>query len=193
MRLRGWRFPSGIVVQSCRDVRDPVGLLKQVLSSFDVKREQPDTSDPKQLADIAQKLLRGRKTLVVLDNVEPDDPDPAGNWKLERVVTPLRQAGAALLLTARQVLPTSAVPLGASHELPLLSFEEALALLFQARGQSAQEASTLPAADHAAAQRIVRALERHTLAVKLAGAYAGSVRRDLTVLARGVGGSYPSD
>ncbi|MGH2516444.1 MAG: NB-ARC domain-containing protein [Ktedonobacterales bacterium] len=51
------------------------------------------------------------------------------------------------------------------------------------RGESGLDAAMLSATDRAAAARIVKALANHTLAVKLAGAYAGDCGRPLDTLA----------
>ena len=58
----------------------------------------------------------------MLDNIEPELP-------ITLVVTPLREAGATLLLTARQKQPPDVVPPEGRLTLDLLSEEEALNLL----------------------------------------------------------------
>ena len=66
--------------------------------------------------------------------------------------------------------------------LDLLSHDEALDLFAESLGRT--QRADLTAGERAAAERIVTALDRHTLAIKLAGAYAADVHRDLGALAR---------
>jgi tetratricopeptide (TPR) repeat protein len=107
-------------------------------------------------------LLGGKDALTVLDNVEPELP-------VALVVTPQREAGATLLLTARQKQPSEVVPPEGRLALDLLSEDEALALLAASLGRSSTQG--LSAEELIAARRIVEALDRHTLAVTLAAAY----------------------
>ncbi|HUY78368.1 MAG TPA: tetratricopeptide repeat protein, partial [Ktedonobacterales bacterium] len=70
----------------------------------------------------------------------------------------------------------------ATRSLDLLRPDEALDLFVSAAGRGS--ASALSPADRAAAERIVAALGQHTLAVKLAGAYAAAEQRDMGSLAQ---------
>jgi tetratricopeptide (TPR) repeat protein/transcriptional regulator with XRE-family HTH domain len=167
------RFHDGIAVVLCQGLTDPSEVLREVLARFDPWRRQPDAADLARLTDWARHLLEDKEVLVVLDNVEPDLP-------LTGVTTPLRAAGAVLLLTARHALPRAAIPVDASRQLGLLAPDEALDLF--ARSYGSRVVDLAPAA-HVAVERITTALGRHTLAIKLAGAYAADVRRDLSVLA----------
>ncbi len=176
LRAEG-RFPDGIAVVLCQGKTTPddaTQILIDVLTRFDPQRRAPEATDLAGLAEAAQRLLAGKDTLVVLDNVEPELP-------IERVVAPLREAGATLLLTARQVLPAEAVPPEGRLPLDLLSEREALDLLARSLGVPA--ALDLPHPKYVAIERIVKALGRHTLAVTLAGAYVAEVGRDLERLA----------
>lgn len=174
LRRRG-RFRDGVAVVLCQGLTDPADLLRRVLTRFDLFRRAPEAADLASLSDHAQRMLHQKKILVVLDNVEPELTD------LEKVVAALRSAGATLLLTARHILPRIAVPLEASRMLDLLSEQEALDLFAQSLG--CKDAASLSPGDQAAAKRIVATLERHTLAVKLAGAYTIDAKRDLATLA----------
>ena len=155
-------FPDGIAALDCRDQHseaDALGLLQTALSRFRDARQKPQDQDFATLGDVAQRLLGGKRALVVFDNVEFDLP-------ASKLVAPLRTAGAAILLTSRA--PIAALPNSASLRLDLLPEDDALALFANAYGRALSETET------AAARRTVRALGRHTLAVKLAAANAGS-------------------
>ncbi len=173
LRAQG-RFPDGVAVVLCQGLADPVEVLRRTLARFDPQRRQPGASDPAGLAEAARRLLAGKDALIVLDNVEPALP-------VAQVVAPLRAAGASLVLTARHVLPHDAVPVQDVRILDLLSAEEALNVFAQALGRT--DASALSPEERAAAERIVTVLGRHTLACKLAGAYAADQHRDLGALA----------
>jgi tetratricopeptide (TPR) repeat protein len=171
---RAGTFPDGIVVVLCQHLTDSTEVLARVLTRFDPQRKTPEETTLADLARRARYALQGKKALVVLDNVEP-------GLSVAEVAEPLQAAGVTLLLTARQSLPNEVVPAGASRTLDLLSPEKALELLAWALGREHPDA--LSSAEHAAAGRIVAALGRHTLAVRLAGAYAAGAGRDLAALA----------
>jgi tetratricopeptide (TPR) repeat protein len=169
------RFPDGVAVVLCQGLSDAAEVLRRVLARFDPYRRTPGAQSLAELVDIALLMLRGKDALVVLDNVEPQ-------LSVADVVAPLRAAGVAVLLTARQTLPHSIVPIEASRALDLLTPEDALDVFAASLGRQAAE--FLTPVERAAGERIVATLDRHTLAVKLAGAYAADGRRDLEVLAR---------
>jgi tetratricopeptide (TPR) repeat protein len=161
------RFPGGIVVQDCRDLSNPVTVLKRVLASFDPDRRELESGNLKALSEVAQKRLSGRRVLIVLDNVEPE-------LDIAAVLQRLHPAGAAILLTAREVLP---LPPDTTLHLELLPTPAALDLFsLWYRGSSAE---ALSSTEPALGTRIVTALGRHTLAIKLAGAEAGDLQRPL--------------
>ncbi|HEX9038617.1 MAG TPA: TIR domain-containing protein [Ktedonobacterales bacterium] len=171
---RAMKFPDGIAVVLCQELTDPADVLARVLTRFDPYRKAPQEATLADLDRKARDTLKGKRALVVLDNIEPRLP-------ITDVVAPLRTAGLTLLLTARQALPPEVVPADASKILDLLPSEEALELFAWAFGREHSDA--LSPAEYAAATRIVEVLGRHTLAVRLAGAYAASARRDLAALA----------
>jgi hypothetical protein len=173
LRAEG-RFPDGVAVVLCQGRADPVEVLRRALGRFDPQRRQPAASDAAGLSEAARRLLSGKDALVVLDNVEPVLP-------VARVIAPLRAAGASMVLTARHALSHDAVPVEDVRVLDLLSANEALDVFAQALGH--REAGTLTPEQRAAAERIVAVLGRHTLACKLAGAYAADLHRDLATLA----------
>ena len=173
LRAEG-RFADGVAVVLCQELTDAGEVLRRALARFDPARRQPEARDPAGLAEVARLLLGGKDTLIVLDNVEPA-------LDIRAVIQPLREAGAHLLLTARQTLPHAVVPIEASRMLELLGEEDTLTLF--ARSMGLASADNLTGEQRAAAERIIAALGRHTLAVKLAGAYAADMRRDLDALA----------
>ncbi|HZC05084.1 MAG TPA: tetratricopeptide repeat protein [Ktedonobacterales bacterium] len=159
--MAGVTFRDGIGAVDCRDKHsdaDALGLLQTVLSRFTPGRQKPDDADFIALADVARTLFAGKRVLVVLDNVEADLP--ASN-----IVTPLRTAGAAVLLTSRTPL---AAAQGASIRLDRLPETDALDLFASIYGRALSDA------EREDARRIVLALGRHTLAVRLAAANAAN-------------------
>lgn len=169
------RFRDGIAVVLCQELTDAIDVLKRVLARFDPYRRQPDTNDPTVLTELALQRLSGKDALTVLDDVEPE-------LAVEKLVTPLQATGITLLLTARQSLSYDAVPTEAIRILELLSPQDALKLFIKSFGRESDAELSLQ--DRVAAVRIVGILDRHTLAVKLAGAYAANVHRDLEEFAR---------
>ena len=178
LRQRQERFPDGIAVVLCQHLVEGAEVLRRLLSRFDPARRVPEINDLGRLADLAHARLQGKTALVVLDNVEPALP-------ITQVLAPLQAAGVSVLLTARHRLPRAAVPAEASRRLDLLDREEALELFLLARAgeQSGMPGPVLTPRDQAAARTMVETLGRHTLAVKLVGAYAGIEQRDLEGLA----------
>jgi tetratricopeptide (TPR) repeat protein len=172
---RLWRanaFPDGIAVVVCKDQRNPLAVLRSVLARFTPGRVEPKDDDLAKLGDVARKLLANKRALVILDNVED-------NWPVGQVLTTLRAAGAAVLLTSRALLP--AVPLEASRMLELLPLDEALDVFAEYLGRGKALDLTRPELD--AATSIVTSLGRHTLAVKLGAAQAATLNRPLATVA----------
>jgi tetratricopeptide (TPR) repeat protein len=175
-RLRAaGRFPDGVAVVLCAGLTDAVEVLRTVLAHCDPYRRAPDAADLAGLAAVAHRLLDGKDALIVLDNVEPA-------LKVEQVVAPLRATGVTLLLTARETLSPAAVPADATRRLELLVEKDAADLFAEYYGRNA--ALDLTPGERTAVERIVEALGRHTLAVKLAAAYAREQRRPLDALVR---------
>lgn len=168
------RFVDGIAVNLCQGKTDAISILQEVLTAFDPLRRRPETNDATRLAEIAHQILDGKDALIVLDNIEP-------TLAVEQLMAPLRVSGVVLLLTMRQKPPLDVVPAKGCYELKLLSSQEALDLFTHAMGRGIP--APLTAAEFAAAERIVASLDRHTLAIKLAGMYAADVKRDLVTLA----------
>jgi tetratricopeptide (TPR) repeat protein/transcriptional regulator with XRE-family HTH domain len=167
-------FPDGIAVVVCQDLKDAADVLHRILSRFDPQHRESETSDFTDLSEITHRLLHGKKALIVLDSLQPE-------LAIEQVIAPLRAAGVALLLTSRHVLSPTAIPIEATRKLDLLLKEDALELFARSLGK--KEVADLDARERTAAERIVRALDRHTLAVKLAGINAFISLRDLEALA----------
>jgi tetratricopeptide (TPR) repeat protein len=168
-------FPDGIAVVLGNGLTDPAELLRRVLARFDPQRRQPDALDLPGLAEAARRTLSGKDALVVIDNVEPA-------LAVGAVVGPLRAAGARVLLDSNHSLPHTAVPVDATRTLHLPSPDEAAELFVHAYG--APSLTNLSVNQRTAVYRILAALGRHTLAVKLAGAYAADMQRDLATFAR---------
>lgn len=164
------RFRDGIAVVVCGELRDPLVVLRRVLSRFTPNHEPPNDASLEMLIAATYKQFKGSDTLVVLDNVEP-------GWPVEKVVMPLRQAGVALLLTAREPLPESVLPQEANLRLDVLPSAEAINLF--ASCYTAITRSAFDVHEMRSARRIVNALGKHTLAVRLAAFHAAEMRRDL--------------
>lgn len=167
-------FSDGVAFLSCERQVSAIVLFRQVLTEFHPQRRAPEATDYHGIVQAARSLIGSKRVLIVLDNIEPD-------LDIEKVVKPLENLGATLLLTARHEFSSSVVSPEASRRLDLLSPQAALDLFAQYFGRSDGEA--LNPEERAAAERIVQTLERHTLALRLAGAYARSARRDLKKLA----------
>jgi hypothetical protein len=163
-------FPDGIAVVLAENKTNGILVLREVLARFDPQRRQPAATTPSELRQAVHRMLDGKRVLVVIDNVEP-------GLDIEQVVGPLAEVGATVLLTARQALPV-----GDPLVLDLLSQDEAVELFAQEYGAGA--ARDLGPSQLAAIERIVTALGRHTLAVKLAARYAFDTSHDLRVLAQ---------
>jgi hypothetical protein len=157
--FREGRFKDGVAVVFCQGKRDALSVLREALSHFDPYRRLPDAREDSELAQTARALLGGKETLIVLDNVEPE-------LDVERVIRPLRAAGATLLLTAQQHLSAEAVPAGESRRLALLPPEEALGLFAQFYGRL--DVGKLDARERDGAASIVTVLACHTLAIRAA-------------------------
>ncbi|HEX6121718.1 MAG TPA: tetratricopeptide repeat protein, partial [Ktedonobacterales bacterium] len=173
-------FPGGIVAVRCEGLTDPATVLRLVLERFGQPDGEMERETLDQLGARARRALAGKRALVALDNVEPDTvgPDNAEPaWSVRDVISRLREAGVALLLTSRQIPPRAAVPVEASYVLEVLAPEEALRLFAQSYGRP--DTLDLTRAEGAAAERIVRALGYHTLAIKLEGANAADLALDL--------------
>lgn len=167
------RFKDGIAVLLCAGKSDAASVAQEVLARFSGGKIIEARTEA-ELAAAARRVLHGKDALIVLDNVEPE-------LDIARVARPLKEAGATLLLTARHALPTAVVPLNSSRGLDLLAVDEALALFAESYGIDAFQAFS--PTDAPAVRRIVTALARHTLAIKLAAINAAEEQRSLPALA----------
>ncbi len=162
-------FLDGIIVYSCQGQSDVIGMLRKILGRFDPQRRYGDMNDNTlEWNDIASVLLYGKDILVILDNVE-------SSREIEKLLVPLRNAEATILITARHQLIETSV----SRKIGPLSSREALALFMQSHGYP-PASFTHP--QLAAAESIIKELGCHALAVKLAGAQA--THRDIELMAR---------
>ncbi len=166
---RLWRqkaFPDGIAVVICRDrhgEESAQAMLRRALGRFAEDNKEPEARDWDTLRGAARRILGGKRALVILDNVESDLP-------VEKIIDPLRNAGAAVLVTSRE--PVFGVPADATLWIKLLPNNEALSLFALYLGRPLD---ALSVQERNAAQEIVNALGRHTLAIKLAAASAATL------------------
>lgn len=158
-------FTDGIVVYKGEERTNATFMLREILSRFDPFGREPQATTAEQLREAAHRLLDDKRALIVIDNVEP-------GLDVRQVVDPLHETGTTVLLTARQQLA-----LGHRFVLGLLSPAEALELF--ALYYASCQPTDLQDEERAIAGRIVTALERHTLAVKLAAAYARTSEQSL--------------
>ncbi|MGH2501768.1 MAG: hypothetical protein ACRDID_04540, partial [Ktedonobacterales bacterium] len=175
------RYPDGIAVVACNDLTDSITVMRRALARFDLEEREPPEDSLDKLSGLAKVVFGAMpRALIVLDNVEPA-------LDITQVTNLLRVAGAALLLTSRQRLPGAAVSPADSRELELLSQEEAVAVFLENRERVTQpsalaaQGEDVSQADRNAIAKLVEALGRHTLAVKLAA--PRSRGRDLARLA----------
>ncbi|MGH2515816.1 MAG: NB-ARC domain-containing protein, partial [Ktedonobacterales bacterium] len=174
------RFPDGIAVivgggVGGAELTDPPDVLNQVLARFEPGYRQPGETDMAKLANEANRLLNGKQVLIVIDDVHPE-------LSVGSVIQPLLRAGAVILLTARRVFPGDVVPAEGYRLLDVLPLASARELFVQQMTSQAKKA--LDTRDLANIDRVVNALERHTLAIKLAGAYAAETSLNLDDLLR---------
>ncbi len=165
-------YPDGIAVINCQNppngTAQAADLLRATLSRFGTVPPDATAGD---LPTLAYRLLGGKHTLIILDNVEP-------TLMVGDLVRPLREAGATLLLTARQDPPASSVPPSAIIALEALPLPEARDLF--------RALFPLPATDPQI-DAVVEALGRHTLAITLMAPYARDAHPDLAALASELG------
>lgn len=172
LRQEGY-FRDGIAVILCMGHTDPNEILQLVVDSFATERN-PTIDEHIDSLQSLYAFLSGKDVLIVLDNIEPD-------LDLERVISPLRDAGAVLLLTARQKMVGAGIPAAGWRELDSLPHDDALDLFAHAAGfRSIADLGD----DASTAERIVETLQNHTLAVRLAGATVVDHSMDLTALIR---------
>lgn len=187
-------YADGIGVVFAQDQTNPTTVLRRALARFDPQRREPAATTASELLKAAQRLLGGKQTLVVIDNVE-------AGLELVEVVRPLVEAGAVVLLTARESdasISSSAAPSEVGTHLPddlrslttilplgFLSESEAVNLFTKECGPGNVQDWT--PAQRIALDRIIASLGRHTLAVKLAARYAKDTSADLAQLADDLG------
>lgn len=180
VRAEGIFPPGDIVAVPLQDEVVVDSVLQMVLERFDPENAEPGDADEAELKQVARQLLSSRHALVVLDNIEP-------GLDIKAVVQPLRDAGATLLLCARHTLPRDVVPIEAACILRELPAPHALELFALSYGR--YDADDLRPAERQGAEEIVEILKRNALAVKLVGAYALDVGRDLRALSRELKGA----
>ena len=166
-------FPGGTAVVLCENRSDSMAILRAVLKRFS-RSSALDAAEDADLAGLAQRLLAGKRALVVLDNVEPE-------LRLGDIVGPLQAAGATILLTARFRVPAE-IKTGALR-LDVLDEADAVEVFKEYYGRAVSD-ETL-----AAVRRIVAATGRLTLAIVLAAQNAADNERAIPALAEELAGA----
>lgn len=183
-------YPDGIGVVFAQNETNAITVLRAALARFDPRRKAPPATTAPDLLKAAERLLGGKQTLVVIDNIEY-------GLDLAAVVRPLTQAGAVVLLTAREGIVASAsgatasaarerVPEDVRSEttiipLGLLSTDEAVELFTKESGPG--DVADWTPAQRMAVEHIVTNLGRLTLAVQTAARLAMDTGMDLNQLA----------
>lgn len=160
-------FPDGIAVVLCAGHTQSVDLLRAGLKRFS-QLSAINTANLDELSDLAQRILSGKRALVVLDDVEPKVP-------LGDVTLPLEAAGVLVLVAARFTAPLELRRQAIRVE--LLEEEDAVAVFRDNYNRPITEA------DENALRTIVNDAYRHTLAVVLAARSAAESGRSLRSLA----------
>lgn len=175
-QIKSQRYGDSIARVRCADLHDPVAVVRKCLERVDFKRRIPLTLNLTTLQQMSEELLGGRDTLLVLDGVEPHLP-------LADVVNTLRteQHSAHILITSTRAPSLDVAPI-ASH-LHLEPMQEDGSGRDHALEFLANYAGLPSASDFGDglkyAVEIVDALERHTFALQLIGAY---MRNQLNIL-----------
>ncbi|HEX6796422.1 MAG TPA: NB-ARC domain-containing protein, partial [Ktedonobacterales bacterium] len=166
-------FPGGTAVVLCENRTDSMAILRAVLKRFS-RSSALDAAEDADLASLAQRLLTGKRALVVLDNVEPE-------LRLGDIVGPLQAVGATILLTARFRVPAE-LKTGALR-LDVLDEADAIEVFKEYYGRPVSD-ETL-----AAVRQIVSATGRLTLAIVLAAQNAADNERAIPALAEELAGA----
>lgn len=171
-QVKDQRFDGNVAYVYCAGMRDPVAIVRNCLERVDPKRRIPLTFNLETLRQISEELLADREFLIILDGVEPHTP-------LGEVVRALRtdQRLAHILITTTTTPSLNVAPVSNQWHLAPLDTtttpdgaerDEALELFAQYAGK--ESAKELGERTQYAAE-IVDALERHTYALQLMGAY----------------------
>jgi excisionase family DNA binding protein len=168
------RFPDGIAVIRCSERSSALDIFRLILSRFDPDRRLPEASTITDLAQEAHQALKGKKALVILEDLDP-------TYNIQPILAPLAATQVAVLLISRYVLSRNLVPVENSLVLELLKPEHALQLFAKSCGKT--DIEDFSESDQKAAARIVAALGYHPLWIRLAGAYAADLQRPLPILA----------
>ncbi|HEX8727468.1 MAG TPA: NB-ARC domain-containing protein, partial [Ktedonobacterales bacterium] len=160
------RFPDGIAVIDCSSSERAVELLIVTLARFaPVGVASAEETD---LPNVAKRVLRGNRVLIVLDNV------PTTLQGLDRLVEPLRDANLTVLAIARDQLDDHVFPIGAFRELRPLSPKDARTTLMEAAGSQANPQTVAAFA---------ALLDNNPLALMFIGKYARVTGRPLEEIA----------
>ena len=168
-------FGDGVVVESCQGQQDAAFLVGRILARFEPSRGSPPSTDLILLRREARRLLKGKDVLIVLENYEM-----GSGLSLKDLIVPFSVPSVKLLLLSREILSREIVPRESSYRLEPLPEHQALELF--ARAYKGKSARSLTAEEVEAATRILSILQRHTLAVKLAGSYAADYSLDIKKL-----------
>ena len=168
-QIKDRRYGDNIARVRCADLHDPVDVVRLCLERVDPKRRIPLTLDLTALQQMSEELLAGHDSLLELDGVEPDLP-------LASVVRALRteRHSAHILITTTMTPTIDVAPVASQLHLDPMrkddaGHDDALELFAKYAGLT----SSADFGDRREyAIEIVEALERHTYALQLMGAYA---------------------
>ena len=162
-QVKSQRFEDRVAYVHCSNLHDPVAVVRTCLERIDSKRRIPLTLSLEALQQMSEELIGDQDFLILLDGVEPHMP-------LGEVVRALRteHRTAHILITTTATPSVNVAPVSSHLYLNPLESDEVLELFAQYAGlKSAQEF-------HGRLEyaiEIVEALERHTYALQLMGAY----------------------
>lgn len=168
LRAEG-RYRDGIAWVVGAGRVDPAAVLGDALVQLAPPQDVPQESNIEALAALTKQLLADKDVLVIIDSVEPP--------LVEQVTAPLKEAGATVLLTARQALPGS----DGGFEVTGLQELPALKLFCERLGRPEAELRT---DQREAARRVVTALRRIPLLIELTAAYLRQTHHPLDEMAR---------
>lgn len=167
-------YPDGMIIIDCKDLANANEVMECILAKLNVHNYPIQMHEGLSNTRLLKKIIEGKNILILLDNIEPD-------LQLESLVPPLYELGASLLITARHPISSNILPREICYHLKALPLHEAMEVLSRAfGGKSVTELSSI---EYDEVKKIVRCLDCHTFAVKLAGSHANDTGRELHALA----------
>ena len=163
-------YPDGVIVIDCKDLVDTDELMQKILAKLNIQNQPPYSLT----IELVQEFMKGKKILILLDSIEPE-------MQLGRLIPPFYELGATILITARHPISPTIIPREVCYHLKALPLLEAMEVFSRAFGK--RNIEELSSIDYEEVKAIVELLDRHTLAVKLAGSYANETGRELYTIA----------